>query len=304
MVGVVIGLSMASVGHASAQVGALKQSGKQKPTATVVSDTGATAATGPSGVASTGGTATGADPNAATTTSTAAPPSDTAKKHHRSFFGKAIHAVGQTSDKIQEKTGVDPKWVALNAATGGAASALKPGGMGGGIAGALTQSPLGSKLTNGSTGPMTPSSGMAPGLAGLAGGSMPAAAMATGAMRAKGMPAGGMPAGMPAGAMPGAVSAAPKSGDPTSAAMDLMAFQQEMMQLQMQAAKGNAPAQARLQQWQAITAKHQPDMIQLSQRAGSGDQTAAQQMNDLQMDMIRQWRSGETSPASGKPTSP
>jgi len=205
----------------------------------------------------------------------AAAAADTAKKH-RSFFGKALSAAGKANNVVQEKTGIDTKSLALNVATGGmagvvgkaqAAAAAANGG-GAGAAAAIGQSlgshklPFGAKL------------GVATALTAVT----PHVGAAT--------------AAVPAPAM------APSS--PNADQRDVIAFQQEMLDVQSKAANGDADARARLEQWQAISVKYQPQMTAATQRASAGDQKAVKQLSDLQIKMIREWRAGGGS-SSSKP---
>jgi hypothetical protein len=62
-----------------------------------------------------------------------------------------------------------------------------------------------------------------------------------------------------------------------------------MMQLSMSASAGDDGARARLEAWQALALRYQPELQRLSLAAGSGDATAAQRMQQLEFDMIREW---------------
>ena len=66
-------------------------------------------------------------------------------------------------------------------------------------------------------------------------------------------------------------------------------FQQEMMQVAMAAAGGNAAAQARLNRWEGIALKYQPEMLRLSQAAGPGDLKALQRLQEIQFLMLKEW---------------
>jgi hypothetical protein len=218
-------------------------------------------------------------PMAGAPTAIAAPDSaptapDTTKKHH-SFFGKALSAAGKANNTVQQKTGIDTKSLALNVATGGMASmvtkaqgmaALANGG-GANVAGAVGQLghglPFGAKL-----GVATALTAVTPHL-GAGGGGAPATAH-----------------------VPVSASADQQ---------DVMAFQQEMLDVQSKAANGDAGARARLEQWQAISVKYQPQITEASQRASSGDQKAAKKLADLELKMIREWRADGGAAKSGKP---
>lgn len=208
--------------------------------------------------------------------SAAAPAADTTKKH-RSFFGKALSAAGKANNVVQEKTGIDTKAVALNVATGGMASvvgqaqAAATAAHGGGASAAATigqslgshKLPFGAKL-----------------------------GIAT-ALTAATPHTGSAIAGAPA------MTAGVASASPNADQRDVIAFQQEMLDVQSKAANGDAGAQARLAQWQAISVKYQPQMTEATQRASAGDQKAVKQLSDLQIKMIREWRAGGS--PSGKP---
>ncbi|GEM_PF-5201437 len=200
---------------------------------------------------------------------------DTAKKH-RSFFGRALSAAGKANNAVQEKTGIDTKSLALNVATGGmagvvgkaqAAAAAANGG-GAGAAAAIGQSlgshklPLGAKL-----GVATALTAVTPHI---------------------GAPVAAAPA-------PAMTTSAPNADQG-----DVIAFQQEMLDVQSKAANGDAGARARLEQWQAISVKYQPQMTAATQRASAGDQNAVKQLSDLQIKMIREWRASGGS-SSSKP---
>ncbi|MGH7649953.1 MAG: hypothetical protein ACREND_17720 [Gemmatimonadaceae bacterium] len=217
-------------------------------------------------------------PMAGAPTAIAAPDSaptapDTTKKHH-SFFGKALSAAAKANNTVQQKTGIDTKSLALNVATGGMASmvtkaqgmaALANGGSAN-VAGAVGQLghglPFGAKL-----GVATALTAVTPRLG--AGGAAPATAHVP----------------------------APTSADQ----QDVMAFQQEMLDVQSKAANGDAGARARLEQWQAISVRFQPQITEASERASSGDQKAAKKLGDLELKMIREWRADGGAAKAGKP---
>jgi len=102
------------------------------------------------------------------------------------------------------------------------------------------------------------------GIGGLAGGSANAAAMS---------------------AMPGA------AGFSQADAEALVAFQQEMMTVAMAASAGDERAKARLEAWQALALKHQPEIERLSLTAGAGDMAAVQKLQQIQLTLIREWAS-------------
>lgn len=213
--------------------------------------------------------------NGSIASDSAAAAADTAKKH-RSFFAKALSAAGKANNAVQEKTGIDTKALALDVATGGmssmvgkaqAAAAAANGG-GASAASAIGQSlgshklPFGAKL-----GVATALTALTPHIG---------------------------------SAVAGAPSAMTASASPNADQRDVMAFQQEMLDVQSKAANGDAGARARLEQWQAISVKYQPQMTEATQRASAGDQKAVKQLSDLQIKMIREWRAGGSS-SSSKP---
>ena len=69
----------------------------------------------------------------------------------------------------------------------------------------------------------------------------------------------------------------------------LAVFQQEMMQVAMAAAGGNAAAQARLNRWEGIALKYQPEMERISRSAGPGDLKALQRLQEIQFLMLKEW---------------
>lgn len=295
---VVAAMAVASPMTASAQFGGLKKLiGNKKPkldTAAVVDSAAATAApAATAAVAPANATAT-----AATTKDSAAAAVDTTKGKHHSFLGKALSAANKANDKIEQKTGISAKSVALNVATGGAAAALQAkGAVGQGAAAGLTGATnAGAAVKNGVTGAAT---GGVAGLLGKAVGSKIPNPMAGAASKMAHVPtaAGAMPQMMNPQMMQG------MSGVGNQAALmaqqqELLAFQQEMMQVGQQASAGDAAAAARLQAWNTITMKYQPQIQALTIKASGGDMSAAQALNNLQMQMIHEWRSG------GKPHTP
>lgn len=247
---------------ASAQFGLLKKLGKHKADSAAHDSTAvANGAIAPTAVAV---------PDSAA----GAPAADTTKKHH-SFFGKALSAVGNANNAVQQKTGIDTKSLALNVATGGMASMVtKTQGM---MAAAKSGDP----------------SAVAASALGQAGHKLPFGAKlgVAAALTAVTPNVSSMFGGAPASAK--------ASGSTSADQRDVVAFQQEMLQVQSKAANGDAGARARLEQWQAISVKYQPQMTDATQRASAGDQKAAKHLAQLQMKMIREWRAqGGASPSS------
>jgi hypothetical protein len=71
----------------------------------------------------------------------------------------------------------------------------------------------------------------------------------------------------------------------------LVAFQQEMMTVAMAASSGDERAKARLDAWQSLALKHQPEIERLSLTAGAGDMAAVQKLQQIQLTLIREWSS-------------
>jgi len=61
------------------------------------------------------------------------------------------------------------------------------------------------------------------------------------------------------------------------------------------ASAGDPSARARLEAWQALALKYQPEAQRLSAAAGAGDMGAVQKLQRLQFDMMKEWsRTGGT----------
>ena len=71
----------------------------------------------------------------------------------------------------------------------------------------------------------------------------------------------------------------------------LVAFQQEMMTVAMAASSGDERAKARLDAWQALTLKHQPEIERLSLTASAGDPVAVQRLQQMQFTIMKEWAS-------------
>lgn len=195
----------------------------------------------------------------------------------KSRLSRAMGAAKKASDKFEDVTGVSTKDAAL-AASGmgiGAIAAKKLGVdptniASKAIAQANQQRAAGAKLKS--------TAGAAAGmgdLAKLTGMIDPAKLQA--ATKGKGATAAALPAGL---GLPG-------FGEAEAQAM--IAFQQEMMQVAMAASGGDAAAQARLEAWNDIALKHQPEIEKLALTGQAGDMAAIQKMYRLQLDMMREW---------------
>ena len=101
--------------------------------------------------------------------------------------------------------------------------------------------------------------------------------------------------------MSSAIAGNPGMAGYTQADVDaLVAFQQEMMQLSMAASAGDERAKARLEAWEVIALKYQTEMQKLALAAGAGDVVAAQKMQRMQFDLIKEWNAAGSTRA--KPT--
>lgn len=88
-----------------------------------------------------------------------------------------------------------------------------------------------------------------------------------------------------------AMAGMPGTGFSQADAEALAAFQQEMMTVAMAASSGDERAKARLDAWQALALKHQPEIERLSLTAGAGDMAAVQKLQQIQLTLIREWAS-------------
>ncbi|MCY7380640.1 MAG: hypothetical protein LH467_15035 [Gemmatimonadaceae bacterium] len=69
----------------------------------------------------------------------------------------------------------------------------------------------------------------------------------------------------------------------------MLTFQQEMMQVAMDATTGNAVARAKLDAWNTLTDKYDADAMALSVAASGGDMAALAKMQAMQVGMMREW---------------
>ncbi|MEP6690808.1 MAG: hypothetical protein ABJD07_06600 [Gemmatimonadaceae bacterium] len=80
----------------------------------------------------------------------------------------------------------------------------------------------------------------------------------------------------------------------------LLEFQQELMEVAMKASSGDAAARARLDVWQALLMKYQPEMIRLSTGVAATQPETPKKLMDLQLAMMSEWR-GKRAPKVVKP---
>jgi hypothetical protein len=203
---------------------------------------------------------------------------ESVKVNKGSLFARGASAVSTANGALESATGISAKDAAL-AATGVGAGNLLAKKMG------VDPMSLGKTAMKKATG----ASGLASGIAGLAG--MPDAAsiqamqqsMATASVaRAK--------AGKGAGAA-AMVGVPGMAGFTQADAEALVAFQQEMMQVAMLASTGDEAAKSRLEAWQALTLKHQGEIEKLSLSAGAGDLAAMQKLQQMQFTIMKEWAS-------------
>jgi hypothetical protein len=62
-----------------------------------------------------------------------------------------------------------------------------------------------------------------------------------------------------------------------------------MMQVALAASNGDVAAQARLERWQAIALKYEPEIEKLSLAASGGDMASVQRLQVIQIDIIKEW---------------
>jgi hypothetical protein len=232
----------------------------------------------------------------------------------KGLLARGMTAAGDVSDKMEKATGISAKDAAL-AATGVGAGGLLAKKMGvdpmslGKAAMANAKQAGQQRAMNATAGlvglPKGAGMGAIPGMPDLAKlqAMQGAAGMMQGAM-AKAAQGRMKSAVTPNGAAmmgPGAGLAGFTQAD----AEALVAFQQEMMQVAMAASAGDASAKARLDAWQALTLKHQPEIEKLSLQAQGGDMTAIQKLQMMQFTIIREWAStGSRLPKILKSTKP
>jgi hypothetical protein len=228
----------------------------------------------------------------------------------KGLLSRGMTAAGDVSDKMEKATGISAKDAAL-AATGVGASGLLAKKMGvdpmslGKAAIASAKQAGQQKAMNATAGlvglPKGPSIPGMPDMARLQA-MQGAAGMMQGAMaKASAARMKSAAAGNGATMMGGAGIAGFTQADADA----LAAFQLEMMQVAMAASAGDVSAKARLDAWQALTLKHQPEIEKLSLQAQGGDMAAIQKLQMMQFTIIREWAStGSRLPKALKSTKP
>ncbi|MEO8336405.1 MAG: hypothetical protein ABI664_15605, partial [bacterium] len=197
----------------------------------------------------------------------------------RSKFARAVSAAGAASEKFESVTGVSAKDAAL-AVSGVSATNLVAKKMG------VDPMSIGVKAYNArQQGAANRSAPTPSGMVGMPG--MPSMAelakMRQGSsnrMQTTSMPRGTDGEVMPANAWAGLTEAD---------AREIAAFQQEMMQVAMAASNGDLAAQARLERWQAIALKYEPEIQKLSVSGSAGDVAAIQRLQVIQVEIIKEW---------------
>lgn len=201
----------------------------------------------------------------------------------RSKFSRAVSAAGKASEKFEEVTGVSAKDAAL-AVSGVGATNLVAKKMG------VDPVSLGAKALN--LRQQNAANKAGPG--GISGGGMPSIPgmpnmadlmkMRSAASSSVQLP--GVPKSRGGGQL---TTGNPMMGFTEADAQAIAAFQQEMMQVAMAASGGDAAAQARLERWQAIALKYQPEIERLSLSGGAGDMAAIQRLQVIQVEIIKEW---------------
>ncbi len=219
---------------------------------------------------------------------------DTTKAKGQSFFSKAASLAGAANEKLESTTGISAKDAAL-AATGVGAANMIAKKLGGATDGSGIANAVGKAVAGGGVNSAAVAQGaMQQGAAGAAQGAMQQ--LAAGKAGAGKIPTG-LPGGL-AGLMPGGAGAnLPKlpAGTPnlgngaTSDEKEMVAFQQDLMQVAMKASAGDAAANARLEAWQALVVRYQPEINKLQQQMVGGDMTVVRKIQDIQLKMMRDW---------------
>jgi len=206
----------------------------------------------------------------------------------KGLLRRGMSAAGEVNDKLEKTTGISAKDAAL-AATGIGASGLIAKKMG------LDPMNLSAQMMNkanaaGQARAIKAQGGLAAGMGSIAG--MPdAATMQKMQLQMQQRMALASAARARAGAKSVPVSGAAMGipGYSEADAQALVAFQQEMMQVAMAASAGDAAAQARLQSWQTLALKHQPEIEKLTLAAQGGDVTAIQKLQVMQFTLMKEW---------------
>ncbi|MEP6689889.1 MAG: hypothetical protein ABJD07_01965 [Gemmatimonadaceae bacterium] len=189
-------------------------------------------------------------------------PTDTTKPKNQSIFAKAASMAGAASDKLEATTGISAKDAAL-AATGAGAANLISKKVGGAGDGSGVTSALSKALTGGGVNPAQGATAAPQGMLEQ----LAAAKMAAGAGRANNI---------------------------VGEQKQLLAFQQELMQVGMKASAGDAVAKARLEAWQNLIVRYQDEIGKWTIAGSGGDVSAARRLQELQLRMMREWQSGST----------
>ena len=210
----------------------------------------------------------------------------------RSKFSRAVSAAGAASEKFEQVTGVSAKDAAL-AATGVGATGIIAKKMG------VDPMSLGKSALNlRQQGAQAKAAGMAgiPGMSGMP--SIPGMPNMADLMKMQ-QTATSQLQNAPKLRAGDAVMGNAMLGFTEADARALAAFQQDMMQVAMAASAGDLAAQARLESWEAIANKYQPEIEKLSLTAGAGDFAAVQRLQAIQVAIIKEWVN--TSSKSPKP---
>lgn len=206
-------------------------------------------------------------------------PADTTKGG-QSIFSRAKNAASKASDKFEQTTGISAKDAALAASGAGVANLVMKKT---GVADATNIGNIGMNAI-GKSASAAASAAKTPSVADLSKLGMP------------GMPAiPGMSAISPS--VTGARVPAVIGGTAETAAV--LEFQQELMDVAMKASTGDANARARLDAWQALLLKYQPEMMRLSTTAAAQPDTPRKLM-ELQLALMSEWR-GKRVPKLVKP---
>lgn len=215
-------------------------------------------------------------------------------KEEQSFFSRAKAAATKVSDKVESTTGVSVKDAALAASGAGLAgiAAKKLGVDPSTIAGNLV-----GKATEGAQKKAAQAQGAVPGIPGMPGGvSLQAMRAQSQAMQAQAAMQAKALKGM---ATPIAATAAMLGAMPDAQLM--MAFQQSMAQVAMEATAGNPVARAKMEAWSGLAEKYETQAQALSATASAGDMAAITKLQALQVAMMREWLSVYGNAAKAKP---
>ena len=201
----------------------------------------------------------------------------------RSKFSRAVSAAGKASEKFEEVTGVSAKDAAL-AVSGVGATNLVAKKMG------VDPVSLGAKALNLRQQRAAGRAAGIPGMSGTGMPSIPGMPNVADLMKMRSAASSSVQLqGVPKSRAGGQLTGNPMLGFTEADAQAIAAFQQEMMQVAMAASGGDAAAQARLERWQAIALKYQPEIEKLSLSGGAGDMAAIQRLQVIQIEIIKEW---------------